>query len=163
MTMQPFETHALLARSPAIFGGLDAIAVRYGDGLALVGRVLLAWLFLASAWGGLGNMAGFATYLANLNVPNPTVFAWAAVLAEFAFGLCILFGVAGRYAALVGIGYVIVATLLAHRYWEYPAAQQGNQYNHFLKNLAVIGGLLLVFVTGPGRFSLDQWMRKQGR
>jgi putative oxidoreductase len=161
--MQPIDTHELLTPSPAIFGGLDNFAVRYGDGFALVGRVLLAWLFLASAWGGLGNIAGFAGYLTNLNVPSPLFFAWAAILAELAFGLCLLFGVAGRYAAVVGIGYVIVATLLAHRYWDYPAAQQGNQYNHFLKNLAVIGGLLLVFVTGPGRFSVDRWMRKQGR
>jgi putative oxidoreductase len=59
---------------------------------------------------------------------------------------------------LLGILYVVVATALAHRYWEYPPAQLGNQYAHFLKNIAIIGGLLSVFVNGAGRFSIDRML-----
>src|SRR5262249_945281 len=81
-------------------------------------------------------------------------------VAELVLGAALMLGVATRYAALAGIVYVIIATALAHRYWEYPQAQQVNQYAHFLKNLAVLGGMLLLFVTGAGRFSLDAWLRR---
>ena len=163
MAMQSIDTHELITPSPRMFSALDGFAIRYGDAFALLGRVLLAWVFLASAWGAIGNMAGFAGYLTSLKVPNPMFWAWIAILAEIIFGLAVLFGVAGRYAAAVGLIYVIVATALAHRYWEYPAAQQGNQYSHFLKNAAIIGGFLLLLVTGPGRFSVDGWLRRSGR
>ena len=54
--------------------------------------------------------------------------------------------------------YLIIATALAHRYWDYPAAQQSAQFAHFLKNLALMGGALLIFAGGPSRFSVDRWM-----
>ena len=53
---------------------------------------------------------------------------------------------------------MIVATVLAHRYWEYPQAQQLVQYIFFTKNLAILGGLLYVFVNGAGRFSIDRYL-----
>jgi putative oxidoreductase len=45
---------------------------------------------------------------------------------------------------------------MAHRFWEFDAAQYGNQLNHFLKNVAIIGALLYVIVFGAGRLSLDE-------
>jgi putative oxidoreductase len=65
------------------------------------------------------------------------------------------------YATLVCLLFLIVATALAHRYWEYPAAQVMAQYNNFLKNLAIFGGVLVLFVTGAGRFSVDRAMSKK--
>jgi putative oxidoreductase len=59
--------------------------------------------------------------------------------------------------------YLIIATALAHRYWEYPAAQQVSQYAHFCKNLAIMGGAILLYLTGGGRFSLDNWLRQSNR
>jgi putative oxidoreductase len=163
MTMQSIDTHELITPSPRNFAGTDGLAVRFGDAFVLVGRVLLGWLFLASGWGALQNMAGFAGYLNSLKVPNPMFWAWIAVLTEVVFALGLILGIASRYAALLGFVYVGVATALAHRYWEYPAAQQVNQYNHFLKNLAVMGSMLFLFVTGAGRFSIDGWLRRRGR
>jgi len=49
--------------------------------------------------------------------------------------------------------------VLGHRYWTYPPAQQANQYAHFLKNLALMGGALLLFWSGAGRYSVDARMR----
>ena len=80
----------------------------------------------------------------------------------FVIGAALILGVGTRYAALLCALFVIVATALAHRYWEYPAAQVVAQYNNFLKNLALLGGALLVFVTGPGRFSIDRMLSKKG-
>jgi putative oxidoreductase len=139
----------------------DGIAASAADTLLLIGRILLGWIFLASAWGKLGNIGGFTGYLTNLKVPAPSFWAWIGAAVEFMAGLALILGVGTRYAALLAILFVIVATALAHRYWEYPAAQLGNQYNHFLKNLAIIGGALALFVTGAGRFSLDSMLAKK--
>jgi transposase len=56
---------------------------------------------------------------------------------------------------------VLVATAIAHRYWTYPAAQQAGQYNNWLKNIAIMGGMLCAFVTGAGRYSLDAVLAKR--
>jgi putative oxidoreductase len=139
----------------------DGIATSTTDSLLLVGRVLLGWLFLASAWGKLMNIAGFTGYLTNLKVPAPGFWAWIGALAEIVIGLGLILGFATRYAALLCALFLIVATALAHRYWEYPAAQVTAQYNNFLKNIALFGGALVVFVTGAGRFSIDHLLAKK--
>jgi len=146
--------------SPATFASTDGLAVRYADAIALVARVLIGWLFLMNGWAKVMNMPGFVGYLTNLKVPSPNFWAWPAMLAELLIGITLILGIATRYAALFTIAYLFIATLLAHRYWEYPAAQAVNQYNHFLKNIAIIAGAALVFVTGAGRFSFDGWMRR---
>jgi len=143
----------------------DGIAASATDAFLLVGRVLIGWIFLVSSaglGGKLWNIAGFAGYLKNLGVPASDFFAWIGVLVEFAIGAALILGVGTRYAALLCALFLIVATTLAHRYWEYPAAQLQNQYNHFLKNLAVFGGALLIFAAGPGRFSVDRILSKKG-
>jgi putative oxidoreductase len=143
----------------------DGIAASATDALSLVGRVLIGWLFLISS-GGIGgklwNIAGFAGYLKNLGVPAPEFWSWIGALIEVAIGAALILGFATRYAALLCALFLVVATALAHRYWEYPAAQVVAQYNNFLKNLAVFGGALLIFAAGPGRFSLDRMLSKKG-
>jgi putative oxidoreductase len=139
----------------------DGIAASTADIVLLIGRILLGWIFVISAWGKLGNIAGFTGYLTNLKVPAPGFWAWIGAIVEFVAGAALILGVGTRYAALLAIVFVIVATALAHRYWEYPAAQQTNQYNHFLKNLAIIGGSLALFVTGAGRFSVDSVLARK--
>ena len=139
----------------------DGIAASASDVLLLVGRVLLGWLFLTSAWGKFMNMGGYVTYLTNLKVPNPGFFSWIGAPVEFLIGMTLILGFATRYAALLCLLFLIVATALAHRYWEYPAAQVMAQYNNFLKNLAIFGGALLLFVSGPGRYSVDRALSKK--
>jgi putative oxidoreductase len=159
MTMQTTESsHPLLSRT-------DSIAASTADAFLLVGRVLLGWLFLVSSAGSGGklwNPAGFAGYLKALGVPAPEFLSWIGALVEFVVGAALVLGVGTRYAALLCALFLIVATALAHRYWEYPAAQMGNQYNHFLKNLAIFGGALIIFAAGPGRFSIDRMLSKKG-
>jgi putative oxidoreductase len=139
----------------------DGIAAAATDACLLVARVLLGWLFLASSWVKLTNMTGFAAYLTNLKVPNPEFWSSIAAPIEFLIGLTLILGLATRYAALAAIVFVIIATSLGHRYWEYPQAQQLNQFNHFLKNLAITAGALLVFIAGAGRYSLDDMLRRR--
>ena len=146
--------------SPSMFAATDSYAAQYSDAILLVGRILLGWLMFISGWGKLGSgMAGFGGYLTALGVP--TYWAWPAMLAELIVGAALILGVATRYAAIAGFIYLVIATAIAHRYWNYPAAQAGNQFNHFLKNLSIMGGMLGYFVAGAGRFSVDNWMRNR--
>jgi len=143
----------------------DTIAASTTDAFLLVGRVLVGWLFLVSSagiGGKLWNITGFAGYLKNLGVPAPEFLCWIGALVEFVIGAALILGVGTRYAALICALFLVVATALAHRYWEYPAAQVVAQYNNFLKNLAVFGGALLIFAAGPGRFSVDHMLSKKG-
>jgi putative oxidoreductase len=162
MAKRPVDTHELITPSPAIFAGTDPLALRTGDAFALAGRILLGWLFLPAGWNKLMNIEGFVAYLSTHRLPAPAFLGWLGALVEFMVGAMLIFGVATRYGALLGLLFVLVATALAHRYWEYPATQQVSQYNSFAKNLSIIGGLMLLYVTGAGRFSIDGWLRKRG-
>ena len=152
------SSHPLLSHT-------DDIAATTADAFLLIGRILIGWLFLVSSagiGGKLWNNAGFLGYLKNLGAPAPEVSSWIGALVEFVIGAALILGIGTRYAALLCALFLIFATALAHRYWEYPAAQVMAQYNNFLKNLAIFGGALVLFVTGPGRFSVDRMLSKQG-
>ena len=66
-----------------------------------------------------------------------------------------MFGIGARYGALLGLAFVVIAFATAHRYWEFPEAAQNLQYAFLSKDFAIAGGLLVLFVTGAGRFSVD--------
>jgi putative oxidoreductase len=151
------SSHPLLSHT-------DDIAATTADAFLLIGRILIGWLFLVSSagiGGKLWNNAGFLGYLKNLGAPAPEVSSWIGALVEFVIGAALILGVGTRYAALLCALFLIVATALAHRYWEYPPAQVAAQYNNFLKNLAIFGGALLIFAAGPGRFSVDRMLSKK--
>jgi putative oxidoreductase len=139
----------------------DDIAATWKNFLLLAGRVLLGWLFLASGYGKLGNIAGTTGYFTNLGLTPAEFWAWFAGFVEFALGVALILGFATRYAALASFVWVLVATAIAHRYWTYPAQAQVAQYNNFLKNIAIMGGALCALVTGAGRYSLDAMFAKR--
>ena len=140
---------------------LDGVAASATDLWLLVGRVLIGWLFLYSGYTKIMNMAGAVAYLTNLKAPMPDVLVYLSVSAEFVLGVLLVLGIATRYAAVLGMLFMIVATALAHRYWEYPPAAIGAQFNNFIKNVAIFGAMFYVFVTGPGRFSVDGMIGKK--
>ena len=134
---------------------------RQQDTALLIGRLLMAALFLVPGIPlALGGHVGFSKYLAGLGVPYPEIMAMVAAAIEVVVPIALILGVLPRISASVLIVFVIVATALAHRYWDYPAEQMGNQRNHFLKNIAVIGGLLFYFASGPGAFALGGRSRR---
>ena len=154
MTMSANSSHPTLAHT-------DSLAATWSDFLLLVGRVTLGWLFLASGYGKLGGIPGTTAYFTSLGISPPEFWAWFAGIAEVVLGAALILGIATRYAALASFVWVLVATAIAHRYWTYPAAQQVGQYNNWLKNIAIMGGMLYVFVTGSGRYSLDAALAKR--
>jgi putative oxidoreductase len=125
------------------------------DTLALIGRVLVAWLFIPAGWGKIAGFSGVVGYIASKGVPLPEVCAAIAIAAELGLGLLLLIGWQARWAALGLAIFIAVITPIFHGYWALPEAQQMMQKQAFDKNIAVLGGLLVLTAFGAGRFSLD--------
>jgi putative oxidoreductase len=125
------------------------------DFMSLLGRALLALLFIPAGWGKIAGFAGVAGYIASKGIPLPEVCAALAIAAELGLGLLLLVGWQTRWAALGLAIFVAVITPIFHNFWAMPEAQVMMQKQAFFKNIAVVGGLLVVAAFGAGRFSLD--------
>ena len=137
----------------------DRLAVVWQDFLILCGRILMGWIFLQSGWRKLMDIPGFVKTMPRRDLPE--FLGYVAPPVEFIGGICLLLGLATRYASLVMLLFVIIATFSSHRYWAYPEAQQANQSSHFWKNMAMKGGLLFLFITGAGRYALDRMLARR--
>ena len=127
--------------------------------LSLIGRVLLALLFVPSGFHKLAGFAGTVGYIASKGVPLPEVAAAIAVGVELGLGLLLLVGLQTRWAAL-GIGlFTLVITFIFHNFWAVPAEQVMMQQLNFFKNLAIVGGLFSIAAWGGGAWSLDAKQR----
>jgi putative oxidoreductase len=123
--------------------------------MLLIGRILLAAIFLIAGIRKLMAVAGSTGYLTKLGFPMPEVMIWVAIVVEIGGGLLLILGWHTRRAAWLMILFTAIATAMAHRFWEFDAAQYANQMNHFLKNAAIIGGMLYIAAFGPGAISVD--------
>jgi putative oxidoreductase len=117
---------------------------------AAAGRFLIAMLFIMSGLSKIATPAAIIGYMASAGLPFPAVGYVIAVVAEIGGGLLLLTGFHARISAAVLAAFTIVAALAFHR----DFADQ-NHLIHFLKNVAITGGLLQVAAFGAGRFSLD--------
>ncbi len=123
--------------------------------MALVGRILIAVLFIPAGWAKIGGFAGTAGYIASKGIPLPEVAAAIAIAAEIGLGLMLVFGFKARLAAIGLAIFVAVITPMFHNYWAMPEAQVMVQKQAFFKNYAIVGGLLVLAAFGAGAFSLD--------
>ncbi|NGY05147.1 DoxX family protein [Solimonas terrae] len=117
----------------------------------LLGRILIAVLFVIAGWGKISAYAGTQQYMAAMGVPGgllPLVIAL-----ELGGGIAIVLGLFTRPVALLLAGFSIITAVLFH-----GAADHVNQIM-FMKNLAIAGGFLFLVGHGAGRFSLDQLRR----
>jgi len=110
----------------------------------LVARLLIAALFAASGVWKITHFAVSAAYFARLGLPAQEAVAVLAIVIELGGGILLAIGWRLRWVAWFLAAFVLVATALGHRFWEVDPAQYFNQLNHFLKNLAIVGGLLLL-------------------
>ena len=123
--------------------------------LALVGRALIALLFIPAGFGKIAGFAGTAGYIASRGVPLPEVAAAIAIAVELGLGLLLLVGYQTRWAALAIALFTLVITFIFHNFWGVPAEQVMAQQQAFFKNIAVVGGLLALVAWGAGGWSLD--------
>jgi putative oxidoreductase len=121
----------------------------------LVGRVLLALMFVTAGFSKLTALEGTAGYIASVGLPAPMLLAVAAGVLELVAGVLIIVGWQARWAALALAAFTIVASVLFHNYWAMPADKAFMQQLMFMKNLSVTGGLLVLFAFGAGSLSLD--------
>jgi putative oxidoreductase len=91
----------------------------------------------------------------------PDFLGYIAPFVEFIGGILLVVGLATRYAALVMLLFVIIATFSSHRYWAVEPAQYANQNSHFWKNVSMMGGTVLLFITGAGRYALDSMLLRR--
>jgi putative oxidoreductase len=125
------------------------------DAGALAGRLLLALLFVPAGIAKATGFDGTVGYIASAGLPLATAAALFAIVLEIAGGLALVAGWRTRSVALAFAGFTLVASFAFHAYWAVPAEQQFVQQLLFFKNLAVVGGLLLLAAHGAGRWSLD--------
>lgn len=126
------------------------------DALALLGRVLLGVMFVISGFGKITGFAGTVGYIASKGLPMPEVLAGIAAAIEFLGGIALLVGFKTRWAALAFAVFLVVITPIFHNFWDAPAAQAMGQQINFMKNVSILGGMLLVMAFGPGKYSVDK-------
>jgi putative oxidoreductase len=144
--------------SHPLLSGADGIAGGMSDILLLLARLLVAAVFLMTVWTGGPN----AAYLKSINFISPDIMSQFAHVVEWIVVVTLVLGVATRYGALLAFAFVVIALIAAHLYWEFPAAAQNLQYVFLSKDLSIAGGTLALFVTGAGRFSIDNMLADKG-
>ena len=125
------------------------------DVLTLLGRLLLAALFLPSGWGKIAGFAGTAGYIGSKGLPMPEVLAGAAIAVEVLASVMLIVGWRTRWAAFALAVFTVVAAIFFHDFWNLPVDKQMMQQILFMKNVCVVGGLLVLTAWGAGSFSLD--------
>jgi putative oxidoreductase len=121
----------------------------------LVARVLLAVMFLLAGISKFAGLEGTAGYIASKGLPAAQLLAVATAALEVVAAVLLIVGWQARWAALALAAFTLLASVLFHNYWAMPAEQQMMQQLMFMKNIAVVGGLLAIFAFGAGAWSLD--------
>ena len=127
------------------------------DWAGVIGRIGLAWLFLWSGYEKLANPAFTVAYMQSYGLPAADLSMWPALLLELVGGAMLVLGWKARWVALALAVYTVAATFIFHAYWSAPADQVMNEQIHFMSNLAIAGGLLLILAHGSGRYALDKF------
>ena len=125
------------------------------DKVILAARLLLAALFLIFGRRKLRDYSGTVKQIVQLGAPMPELAAAVAIFMELPVASVVAAGVYARPAALLLVLYTLGTALIAHRYWTLTGADQVDSMDAFYKNLCIMGGFLLLFVTGAGKYSID--------
>lgn len=129
---------------------------RQRDSILLLARILLMILFVTSGWTKLTGFGMTEGYFVSLGVPVPVVAALIAIGMEFVVGIALVIGFFTRPLAVLMALFVLGTALLGHPFWSMVEPAKSANMLQFFKNLSIVGGLLLLAVAGPGRFSLDK-------
>lgn len=126
------------------------------DYLALLGRILIAAIFLMSGFNKIMAPGQTQAYMESAGMPMTGLFLVGAIVLEVGGALSLLLGAYTFWGSLALLIFMIPTTLIFHTHFADP-----NQVIHFMKNLAMIGGILYVMEAGPGRISVDAKRRPE--
>jgi putative oxidoreductase len=125
------------------------------DEVILAARLLLATLFLICGWRKLTDFSGTVSQVAQLGVPMPVVAAGVATFMELPVAFAVAVGAFTRPSALLMFFYTLGTALIGQRYWTATGADYVDSMDSFYKNLSIMGGFLLLYITGAGKYSID--------
>src|SRR5271170_4529225 len=125
------------------------------DELILAARLLLAALFLIFGYRKLRDYSGTVSQMVQLGVSTPVLAAAVATFMELPVAFAVAVGAFARPAALLLVLYTLGTAFIGHRYWTMTGADQVDSMDGFYKNLSIIGGFLLLYITGAGKYSVD--------
>jgi len=123
--------------------------------LILAARILLATLFLIFGWRKLRDYSGTVSQMVQLGVPTPVLATVVATFMELPVAFAVAVGAFARLSALFMFFYTLGTALIGHRYWTITGADRVDSMDGFYKNLAIMGGFLLLYITGAGKYSID--------
>ena len=126
----------------------------------LLGRICLAAIFFVSAAGKMSDIAGTTGFMASKGIPMAGLLIWGALACEIIGGLLVLVGFRARFGAFLLLLFLIPTTLIIHNFWGVAGQERTAQMLQFLKNVAIMGGLLLVCAYGAGPLGLDARRRR---
>ena len=129
------------------------------DQLILAARLLLATLFLIFGWRKLRDFPGTVNQMAQLGVPTPLPAAAVATFMELPVAFAVAIGAFTRPAAVLMFFYTLGTALIGHRYWTMTGPDRVDSMDGFYKNLSIMGGFLLLYITGAGKYSIDRLFR----
>jgi putative oxidoreductase len=115
----------------------------------LIGRILLALIFIISGFNKIMDWGGTLGYMASKGLPMTDILLALTVFIELGGGLMIALGLYARWAATAIFLFLIPVTLIFHPFWIDP-----EQMNDFLKNIAIMGGMLYIMTYGSGSYSV---------
>jgi putative oxidoreductase len=125
------------------------------DELILTARLLLATLFLIFGWRKLRDYSGTVSQMVQLGVPTPVLATVVAIVMELPVAFAVAIGAFTRPAAVLMALYSLGTALIGHRYWTVQGADYVDSLDGFYKDLSIMGGFLLLFMTGAGKYSVD--------
>ena len=125
------------------------------DELIFAARLLLATLFLIFGWRKLRDFSGTVSQMVELGAPMPVLAAGIATFMELPVTFAVAVGVFTRLAAVLMFFYTLGTALIGHRFWTMKGTEFVDNMDSFFKNLAIMGGFLLLYTTGPGKYSID--------
>lgn len=125
------------------------------DAILLAARFLLMLLFVIFGWEKLTGFGGTIGYFAQIGVPLPALAALIAVAMEFFAGIAVMFGFLTRPLAILLALYTLGTGILGHHFWTMTGMARLEAEINFFKNISIIGGFLVLYVTGAGKYSVD--------
>jgi len=128
--------------------------------LALIGRLLMAAIFIMAGLSKVTGFTGTAGYIASVGLPIPEALTAATIVLEVLGGVALVIGYRLRLFAILLAGFTLLAGLFFHNFWAMPAEVQHIQQIMFMKNLSIAGGLLIIAALGGGSLSLDAKLKQ---
>ena len=135
---------------------LDTVFTNTSGTVALIGRVLLAAMFVLAGIDKITGFEGTAGYIASVGLPFAELLTVLTIAVEIGAGLALIVGFQARIAALLLAGFTLAASVLFHNFWAMPAEQAYIQQLMFMKNLSVAGGLLMIVALGGGALGISK-------